>query len=57
MAKAYYGSKISDNMTKTPEGFLICHNVPIGRTGEYKYLSCEIGQDGNNVVSVYRTDD
>lgn len=57
MAKAYYGSKISDNMTKTPEGFLICHNVPIGRTGEYKYLSCEIGQDGNNVISVYRTDD
>lgn len=25
---SYYGSKISDNLTKTPEGFLICHNVP-----------------------------
>ncbi len=54
MAKAYYGSRISGNMTKTPEGFLICHNVPIARTGTYKYLSCEIGLDGNNVVEVYR---
>lgn len=54
MAKAYYGSKISDNMTKTPEGFLICHNVPIARTGTYKYLSCEIGLDGQDVVDVYR---
>lgn len=55
MAKAYYGSKISDNMTKTPEGFLICHNVPIARTGTYKYLASEIGLDGpEKVVEVYR---
>lgn len=54
MAKAYYGSKISNNMTKTPEGFLICHNVPIARTGTYKYLSSEIGLDGQEVVDVYR---
>ena len=39
----YYGSKISDNMTKTPEGYLICHNVPIGRTGWMDYLGEEIG--------------
>lgn len=37
----YYGSKISDNMTKTPEGYLICHNVPIARTGQQIYLGRE----------------
>lgn len=57
MARAYYASRISDNMAKTPEGFLICYSVPISRTGEYKYLASEIGMDGNSVVSVYRTDD
>lgn len=38
---SYYGSKISDNLTKTPEGFLICHNVPIARTGQQPYLGSE----------------
>lgn len=38
---SYYGSKISDNLTKTPEGFLICHNVPIARTGQQLYLGNE----------------
>lgn len=40
--KAYYGSKISPNMTETPDGFLICHNVPVARTGWYKYLGKEL---------------
>lgn len=61
MARAFYGSRISDNIAKTPEGFLICYNVPIGRTGEYKYLSCEVGLDDsknpNEIVSVYRDDE
>jgi len=52
----YYGSKISDNMTKTPEGYLICHNVPIGRTGSMDYLGEEIGlQDKRGQrIKVYR---
>lgn len=56
MAKAYYGSRISKNMTQTPEGFLICHNVPIARTGTQKYLAKEIGIEGrdNDIVTVYR---
>ncbi len=57
MAKSYYGSKISDNMARTPEGFLICFNVPIGRTGEYKYLGSEVGDGGNEIISVYRTEE
>lgn len=58
MAKAYYGSRISENMTKTPEGFLICHNVPIARTGTQQYLAKEINTkhegNGEDVVMVYR---
>jgi len=52
--KAYYGDRISSNMTKTPEGYLVCHNVPIARTGKQKYLKEEIGVDGTGVVNVMR---
>ena len=41
MAKAHFGSKISPNMKRTPEDFLICYNVPIARTGVQKYLGKE----------------
>ena len=59
MAKAFFGSKISPNMVKTPENFLICKNVPIARTGVQKYLGKEIGLDdrANDIIKVYRTDD
>lgn len=54
---AYYGSRISEHMTKTPEGFLICHDVPIARTGRQDYLPAEIGQAGTELVPVYRTEE
>lgn len=59
MAKAFFGSKISPNMVKTPEDFLICKNVPIARTGVQKYLGKEIGLDdrANDIIKVYRTED
>lgn len=44
---AYYGSKISQHMTRTPEGFLICHGVPIARTGQQEYLAHELGLPGD----------
>ncbi len=55
--KAYYGSRISPNMTRTPEGFLICHNVPIARTGWQEYLGREVGLTDrpDDVIQVYRT--
>ncbi|MBD5572387.1 DUF2213 domain-containing protein [Clostridium botulinum] len=54
--RAFYGSRFSPNMTRTPEGFLICHNVPIARTGWYEYLPEELGIEGNQneLVKVYR---
>jgi len=54
MARFYYGSRISDNMVRTPEGFLICSNVPIARTGTYQYLTSEVGLEGNEIIDVYR---
>lgn len=41
--KAFYGSRISDNILVTPEGFLICKNVPISRVGEQEYFGDELG--------------
>lgn len=55
--RAYYGSRISPNMTKTPEGFLICHNVPIARIGWQDYLGQEIGLSDEQVVHVYRPEE
>lgn len=59
MAKAFYGSRFSPNMTRTPEGFLIAHNVPISRTGWYEYLGDEIGADDKSgqIVKVFRSPD
>ena len=55
--KAFYGDRFSKNMTKTPEGFLVCHNVPIARTGMYEYLGKEIGANdkADEIVKVYRS--
>jgi len=53
---AYYGDRISPHMTTTPEGFLICHDVPIARTGEMDYRAGELLLEGNpdRMVRVYR---
>jgi hypothetical protein len=53
----YFGSKISDNKVLTPEGYLICKNVPIGRVGWMDYLGEELGieEKRGQVVKVYRS--
>lgn len=43
MSKAYFGSRISSHLIKTPEGFLICKDVPIARIGKQKYQGSEFG--------------
>lgn len=56
MAIAYYGHQISPNQTETAEGFLICRNVPIARTGPQEYYAREIQLDGDpdRLVTVQR---
>lgn len=53
---AYYASQISDNISETPEGYLICRNVPIARTGVQEYLGQELGLNDkyDQYVKVYR---
>lgn len=55
---AYYGYTISPNQIETGEGFLICKNVPIARTGDMKYLPGEIGlEGGTEAITVHRSPD
>ena len=43
----YYGTQLSPHMDKTPEGYLICRDVPIARTGSQEYLARELQLDGD----------
>ena len=56
MAIAYYGARISPHMTRTPEGYLICHAVPINRIGDQEYTAGELHLDGDpdRLVIVHR---
>jgi len=66
MATTYYASKISDNIGRTPEGFLICNSCVVGRTGFQRYAvrdlpqerAAELGVDISNpgaTIDLYRT--
>lgn len=44
---AYYGDRISENISRAPDGTLICLNVPIGRLGSMTYLGRELGVTDN----------
>lgn len=60
MAVAYYGSHISEHLVKTPEGYLICKDVPINRIGEQIYTARELqleGADPDSAVKVYRNEE
>ncbi len=52
----YFGIKISPHITKTPEGFLICHDVPLARLGPMQYRAAELGLPGNpeQIITVNR---
>lgn len=55
--RAYFATKLSPNMSQTPNGFLICKNVPIARTGEQEYLGSELELDDerrDKIVKVIR---
>lgn len=55
--KAFYGDRFKPHMTKTPEGFLVCHSVPICRTGTQQYLPSELGIKGHGLIDVLRNED
>lgn len=54
----YYGTRLSENISRRePEGYLLCLNVPVARTGTQEYLASEIGLSGTGVVPVYRPEE
>lgn len=59
LQRFYTQERLSEHMAKTPEGFLICYDVPIARTGDYIYKSNEVpikpNKDG--LVTIQRGED
>jgi len=54
----YYASRISENISRRePEGYLICVNVPIARSGTQQYLQDELGMDGDKRITVFRPEE
>ncbi len=52
--RAFYGSRLSEHMIRTPEGYLVCKDVPIARTGSQEYRGCEFG--GSDPDKIYRVE-
>lgn len=49
----YYGTRLSDNLSfREPEGYLLCLNVPVARTGTQEYLPEELGITGNEQLAI-----
>ena len=62
----YYGTRLSENISRRePEGYLLCLNVPVARTGTQDYLPEELGitpgsssfPSGPGLISVYRPEE
>ena len=52
----YYGTRLSENISRRePEGYLLCLNVPVARTGTQDYLPEELGlPPGSSFIPVLR---
>ena len=49
----YYGTRLSENISKRePEGYLLCLNVPVARTGTQEYMPDELGLTGNEQLTM-----
>jgi hypothetical protein len=62
----YYGTRLSENISKRePEGYLLCLNVPVARTGTQDYLPEELGLTNeqlqakaeNGLIHVFRPEE
>jgi len=57
----YYGTRLSENISRRPEGYLLCLNVPVARSGTQEYLPEELGMPapatGPPTIPVYRPEE
>ena len=53
----YYGTRLSDNLSfREPEGYLLCLNVPVARTGTQEYLPEELGISTNSEFRIQNSE-
>jgi len=55
--QAYYGTRLSEHMSTTPEGFLVCHDAVLCRTAEHApqmYRGSELRLRTDDTVRVFR---
>ena len=56
----YFGTRLSENISRRePEGYLICLNVPVARTGTQDYLPSELGlpEPDARLIPVHRPEE
>lgn len=54
----YTTEQLSEHMATTPEGFLVCFDVPITRVGVFEYKANEVPIEGNGgLVKIQRGED
>ncbi len=55
----YYGTRLSENISRRePEGYLLCLNVPVARSGTQQYLAEELGiPDSGGWIPVFRPEE
>ena len=58
MRMHYYGTRLSENISRRePEGYLLCLNVPVARTGPQDYLPEELVLPrGPDLIPVFRSE-
>ena len=52
----YFGTRLSENISRRePEGYLICLNVPVARSGTQQYLPEELGLENSQISGGHET--
>lgn len=54
---AYFGERLSENIAQTPEGYLICRNAVIGRSGFQTYKVSELSDPDGELQRLYSPSD
>lgn len=59
-SRGYFATRISEHIGRTPEGYLICREVPISRVGWQEYIGREVDPEDDGMldskVRVYRSE-
>jgi hypothetical protein len=54
VATSYLATRISPHLARTPDGFLLCKDVLVARSGTLEYMPSELGVPGTGPITVHR---